>query len=77
MLGLTTTAMSVAVHFIKEDSMPRHTTDNPVEIATDVANREADKVWKATGDSRLYFKEWERVYMECLRTFLGPKEILH
>jgi len=57
--------------------MPLHHTDNPVERATDVANREAEKVWKATGDSHLYFKEWEKVYLECLKIFLGPKETLH
>ncbi len=44
-------------------------TNNPAQRATDIANREANIVYRETHDFNLYVKRWIEVYNETLMEF--------
>jgi len=48
---------------------PKHHTKDPARRAADIADREAEKVYRESGDCSLYFPTWVGVYEAALKEF--------
>ena len=50
--------------------MLHHRTDDPAEQASSIADREAEGIYKETGDYKRYVETWLSVYRQVLREFV-------
>jgi len=50
--------------------MLHHRTDNPAERASSIVDREAEEIWRKTGNYKQWLKTWFSVYEQVLLEFV-------